>query len=331
MKTEHIVRSLFKSTFLTLLLFIVACESDTAVDEEVISQEEEIPEEGNTPGDPVENTARLAAKQLYEDYYASSKTESGDVAWTGDEPSCATGDVPQATKNKIFARLEYFRKAVGLNNTVAENATKSDKAQAAALMMHANNELDHFPPNSWKCFSPEGKEAAGKSLLTTARNAESIDSYMRDAGSSNGPVGHRRWLLWPRLQEIGIGNTSQANAIWVIGNAGSPPSDAPEFISWPPQGYSPGQFAYARWSFSIAGADFSNTQVGMKDAMGNPISLALEELDPAYGDPTIVWVPNGIQPNVSEDTLYTVTLTNVEVSGSMKDFEYEVILFDVNG
>ncbi len=318
------------SAFL-LILFTTACEKDATIEEEVISLEEgELPEEEGGEEEPGSNSERSAAKKLYEDFYVSSRTETGDEAWTGDEPSCNAGNVPQATIDKIFSRLAYFRKAVGLHNTISENPTKSAKAQAAALMMDANNTLDHFPPESWKCYTPEGKEGAGKSLLTTARNAEAIDSYLRDAGSNNGPVGHRRWLLWPRLQEIGIGNTSGANAIWVIGNAGTAPADAPEFIAWPPEGYTPKQFAYPRWSFSIRGANFSETQISMEDSSGNTLALTIEDLDPAYGDATIVWVPEGIIANSTEDVTCKVSLSNVEVSGEMKDFEYEVVLFDVN-
>ncbi len=332
MKTQKFFTRTFQTLFFSLLLVLASCETDATVDAIVdeIEEEGQTEEEGETEEESGTTTARVAAKKLYEDYYLGSKSETGDVAWTGDEPSCNAGNVPQEMMDKIFDRLNYFRKAVGLNNTVSENATKSEKAQAAALMMDANNKLDHFPPDSWKCYSADGSEAAGKSLLTTARNAESVDSYMRDAGSNNGPVGHRRWLLWPRLQEIGVGNTAQANAIWVIGNAGSTPADAPEFISWPPKGYSPQQLAYPRWSFSIAGADFSNAQISMKDAAGNSISLQVEDLDPNYGDPTIVWVPDGIMTNSQEDTVYTVNLQDVAVSGEMTSFEYEVVLFDVN-
>ncbi len=332
MKTRKLFIRSLQTVCYGLFFVFASCETDATADAIVdeIEEEGQTEEEEETEEESGTNSARVAAKKLYEDYYLGSKSETGDVAWTGDEPSCNAGSVPQDMIDKIFNRLKYFRKAVGLNNTVAENATKSEKAQAAALMMDANNKLDHFPPDTWKCYSENGSEAAGKSLLTTAINAESVDSYMRDAGSNNGPVGHRRWLLWPRLQEIGVGNTAQANAIWVIGNAGTTPSDAPEFISWPPKGYSPKQLAYQRWSFSIAGADFSNAQISMKDAAGNSISITLEALDPNYGDPTLVWVPDGIITNSEEDTSYTVSLQDVEVSGEITAFEYEVVLFDVN-
>jgi len=305
--------------FIGIFLLLNSCSKDPVLSEE---EQQEILEENLT--------ARATAKKLYEDYYVGSKSISADVPWSGNEASCESGDVPQATIDKIFMRLEYFRKAVGLHNTIAENNTKSNKAQDAALMMKSNGTLDHFPPNTWSCYTEDGRDAAGNSLLTQTKNAEAIDSYIRDAGAANGPVGHRRWLLWPRLQEIGIGNTDATNAIWVLGNAGTPPADAPEFIAWPPEGYAPKQIAYPRWSFSIAGADFTGTTITMKDGNNQSVALEIEELNNQFGDRTIVWVPAINTNTLSEDTQYTITLNDVGIDEEMQSFEYEVVLFDVN-
>ncbi|MEP3208248.1 MAG: CAP domain-containing protein [Maribacter sp.] len=309
----------FSVLLFSLILLFNSCSKDPVLSEE---EQQEILEENLT--------ARSAAKKLYEDYYLASNSISADVPWSGNEASCESGDVPQATIDKIFMRLEYFRKAVGLHNTVAENNTKSDKAQDAALMMKSNGTLDHFPPNTWSCYTEDGRDAAGNSLLTQTRNAEAIDSYIRDAGAANGPVGHRRWLLWPRLQEIGIGNTDATNAIWVLGNAGTPPADAPEFIAWPPKGYAPKQIAYPRWSFSIAGADFTNTTIAMKDGNNQSVALEIEELNNQFGDRTIVWVPSISTNSLTQDSAYTITINNVEIDGEMQNFEYQTTLFDVN-
>ena len=304
--------------FFCLLFIFASCTKDGA---EIVETEEI----------PVDNVAKIAANNLYDDYYVASMSTTADIAWTGDEPSCDPGTVPQGTRDKILTRLAYFRLAAGLNNTVSENPSKSNKAQLAALMMHANGELDHFPPITWKCYTADGNDGAGNSLLTISKNAEAIDSYVRDHGPANGPVGHRRWLLWPRLQEIGIGNSSVANAIWVLGNPGTPPTDAPEFVAWPPEGYVPNTVVYPRWSFSIKDADFTSAEVSMRDQNGNPVALTIEALDTQFGDPTIVWVPNGIQLNASDDVLYSVNISNVGVDGVFETFDYQVILFDVNG
>lgn len=306
---------------LLLYLMLVGCEKETPADQ-VLAQEIQQP--------PQAIALRAAAKQLYEDYYLPSGSRSDETPWTGHEPSCIPGEVPLQTKERILMRLAYYRRAAGLNNKIIENAAKSGRAQAAALMMYANQSLNHAPPNTWKCYSEDGRKGAANSLLTQQNNAEAIDAYIRDRGDDNGPVGHRRWLLWPKLQEIGIGNTQQTNALWVLGNPGNPPDDAPGFIAWPPNGYLPKQLATEKWSFSKAGANFSHARLVMKDAKGNPISIQLETLDDTYGDPTIVWVPSGIDISGTTDAAFTVTLQDVDIDGEMSDFEYTVVLFDVN-
>jgi len=310
---------------MTALLLSASCSKENANEND----------DSTTDIDPttdktIDEAGRSAAKKLYQDYYVASSASTSDLSWTGNEPACDPGSVPQATKDKIFMRLSYFRKAVGLNNEIAENSSKSEKAQEAALMMHANGTLDHNPPSDWKCFTNYGEQGAKNSLLTSTRNADAIDSYMRDQGSENYPVGHRRWLLWPRLQEIGVGNTSSYNAVWVLGNPGTPPADAPEFIAWPPQGYLPKQLAYPRWSFSIANADFTETTISMKVKNGTGVNLEIEELTGIYGDNTMVWKPAINANSLSEDTAYVVSLNNVGIDGEAKNFEYEVVLFDAN-
>lgn len=318
--------SLSVCCFLFTCCFIIlnfSCSKD-------VSEQDELQQLEDEPEIPIDNVARLEAKDLYSNYYLASQTSSSDMSWTGDEPSCTPGTIPESTKTKILQRIEYYRKAAGLNNVISENTSKSDKAQWAALLMNANNDLDHDPPSSWKCYTNEGNEGAGNSLLTMSKNAEAIDSYIRDLGADNGPVGHRRWLLWPRLQEIGIGNTNRSNAIWVLGNAGSPPADSPEFISWPPEGYVPNRLVFPRWSFSIAGADFSATTISMQDESGNNINLQIEPLSNSYGDRTIVWIPDGINTNSTSDTAFTIVLNNVEIDGVLMDYSYQVTLFDPN-
>ncbi|MGB7393601.1 MAG: CAP domain-containing protein [Pricia sp.] len=314
-------------------LLLVSCSKDSAADEEGTTGPETENPETDKPGsdNPEKDEAeRAAAKELYADYYLASMDAQGDVSWTGNLPSCNPGTVPQATKDKILMRLAYYRQAAGLNNVISENPTKSEKAQKAALMMFANGTLNHYPPNDWDCYTDDGYEGASNSLLTSTRNAGAIDSYIRDHGADNFPVGHRRWLFWPRLQEIGIGNTSSYNAVWVIGNGGTPPDDAPDFVAWPPEGYLPKQLAYARWSFSIAEADFSGATVSVKLKNGSNVSLEKEEQGAEFGDKTLVWRPEINTNALTEDTTYVVTLTDVGIDGEMKDFEYEVTLFDVD-
>ena len=309
------------------LLMITSCSKEGADDDNQTVIIIETPD-NETPDTLIK--ARADAKQLYVDYYEAAAAENSDGLWSGDVANCEPGSVPEATMNKIFTRLSYFRIAAGLNNTVGENSAQSLMAQQTALMMHANQALSHDPPNTWSCYTEEGKLGAGKSLLTTTKDAAAVDSYIRDRGADNFAIGHRRWLLWPKLQEIGVGNTSGYNALWVIGNGGPSPADAPEFIAWPPEGFTPKRVAYPRWSFSIPKADFKDATVRMALENGEKIELSIEEQVSGFGDPTLVWVPNINPFDVEQDITYDISIENVVVGEETKTFTYRVRLFDIN-
>ena len=317
----------FKTVF---FLLVVLCAFSCSSDDD---------DENDTTTDPTgtvnptdtNNPEREAAIKLYKDYYLASKMTGDQSHWDGNVADCNEGTASEIVRQKIIQRLHYFRKAVGLNNEITENPEHSKLAMKAALMMSANNDLNHEPPKDWKCYSEDGKTGASRSLLSTAENSESIDSYMEDSGSNNGAVGHRRWLYLPKLITIGIGNTDSHNAIHVADNSGEAlPTNAPEFVSWPPKGYIPSQFAYPRWSFSLAQADFSKTKVKMTFEDGSSIPLSILPLKTGFGDPTIVWEPKGIKTKVLKDEKYTITLDNILLDNTIKSFTYEVTLLDVS-
>lgn len=144
--------------------------------------------------------------------------------WNGSVAGCNPGTTSTAYTTATMDMVNFFRAMTGLPATVAHEATKDGKSQAAALMMTANNSLSHFPPLTWTCYTADGAEAAGKANLALgAAGASSIQLYIRDPGASNTAVGHRRWILYPRQLEMGTGSTSNANALWVIGVFGTRP------------------------------------------------------------------------------------------------------------
>ncbi|MCP5502288.1 MAG: CAP domain-containing protein [Leptospiraceae bacterium] len=262
----------------------------------------------------------------YNSRYVASKVES--FTWNGSTSSCTAGTVPSDVQTKVQVRINYFRGAVGLPD-ISLDSSLSAKAQEAALMMEANNSLNHNPPTSWTCYTTTGKDAAGASNLALgAANSSAIDLYIQDPGSSNYAAGHRRWVLYSKAKLFGSGSTSKANALYVIGNSlTSYPETMPDFISWPPQGYVVQSLVYDRWSFAIPEADFSSVSVNMSSSDGTSISLTKETLAKGYGDNTLVWVPSGINKTSSTDLTYKVTISGVKLKdGTSKDYSYSVTL-----
>lgn len=271
------------------------------------------------------------AKQLVLDdynnlYLTSNVTNSG---WTGSVSTCSPGTMSADAIAKTLQRINYFRKQVGLNTDITFDDTKSAKCQEAALMMDANNSLSHTPPTSWSCYTADGASAAGNSNIALGYHSSgAITCYMQDPGASNAPCGHRRWILYSRSKVMGVGSTSGANALWVLGNSGNPlPTNMPEFISWPPKGYVCAPLVFDRWSLSVPSANFSAATVTMTDSNGNSIPCNIvSSTDNGYGDNTIVWEPSGINTSSSSDVTYHVNVSNVTVSSNTENYSYDVVI-----
>ena len=302
-------------------------------------------------------TTRAQARAFFNAVYAAS--ENIPSGWTGSlSGTPGTGPVtgtPGATSAAFQAavqlRINWFRAMAGIPAAIAFDSAEGAMDQQAALIMSANNYLSHTPPATWLLYTSDGATAAGQSNLSLGEDGpDAIDGYIldyggiNDVGTSNGAVGHRRWLLYPQTQTMATGDVDAtgsflaANATWILdGNYGGPrPSTRDGFVAWPPPGYVPYQVVFPRWSLSYPGADFSAATVTMT-SNGAPVPVSLEALDnPAYGENTIVWDYNGLDgdtdfsaaPKPSADTAYTVAVDGVNVGGKSMNFSYTVTVFD---
>jgi uncharacterized protein YkwD len=287
----------------------------------------------------IDTQDRAAVVSAYQAAYASPP----QVTWTGNQASCVAGDTPQSLKDATLARINFFRAMAGVPADITFNATYNAHAQKAALMMAANRELDHTPPTSWKCYSTEGAQAAGKSNLSSSSGVGSIDSFMRDAGSNNGPVGHRRWILFPRTRQMGTGHAfyqtggGSAGVLWVIDSGavkGARPATRDAYVAWPPRGFVPNALVHGRWSFSLDGAKFSTATVTLS-RNGAVLPVKLEPVKNGYGENTLVWLANDMSngstwPRPSADQPVDVTVSNVIVGGQVRSYSYRVTIIDAS-
>jgi uncharacterized protein YkwD len=250
--------------------------------------------------------------------------------WTGSVAGCNAGTTSVAYTDATLTAVNYFRAMAGLPAEIPHDATKNGRAQAAALMMSANNDLSHTPPMSWTCYTPDGAAGAGSSNIALGiAGPGAVRAYIQDSGTNNQAVGHRRWILYPRQTEMGTGSTSNANALWVIGSFGTRAA-SPAFVAWPSPGYVPRNVVYARWSFALntsAAVSFATATITMtRDTLSIPLTVLPETK--GYGDDTIVWEPTLSLPAGMADQTITVRLDNVIVGGVARNFTYDVIAFD---
>jgi hypothetical protein len=293
------------------------------------------------------------------DYYNAAfiGLEKPDIGWTGSFASTEPGTVSDAWQEAVLQYVQYFRAMAGVPYThISLNDEWSAMAQQAALMMGIENRISHTPkaekeqnPALWPYLTDDGDEAAGRSNLAWGINGtDAVVGYVSDHGLGNEGVGHRRWLLLPQVNQIGNGDVPERaapqqekiNVLWVIPDDECLWMIAPtreEFVAWPPAGYVPAPLAYARWSLSIYGADFSDATVTML-VNGESHPLTLEPIDSrSIGQPTLVWVPDGLDPVTgtawpmpAEDLPIHVTVSGIRIDGSepVHSVDYTVTLFD---
>lgn len=282
-------------------------------------------------GFTVSPNVRVSVASFYDNVYLP--TQSVPMNWTGNAPACNAGSTSQAYIDASFDLINYYRAMVELP-PVVNDTSKNAASQEAALMMSRNNSLSHYPPNTWLCYTSAGYTAAGKSNIALgAAGPRAIDLYIRDPGSGNTAIGHRRWILHPPRASFGIGSvggsTRDANALWVFAGTASRP--AAGIVAWPPKGFVPYRLVYPRWSFSLnssPSANYSAATVSMQEG-STPVALnIISRTANGYGDNTLVWEPSGLSFSAGQaDRAFDIVVSNVSNAGQ-STYTYRVTVID---
>ncbi len=140
------------------------------------------------------------------------------------EPSFSpymAGRVKREVLYEALAEVNYARRLAGVPDNVTLNDEYTRRAQMGAVLLDANDILTHTPgkPHGMpQDFYEAGYDAAthGNIMYSKLRQGsktrgninlrDTIKGYMEDTDGHNvGAVGHRRWLLNPRLKHVGFG------------------------------------------------------------------------------------------------------------------------------
>jgi hypothetical protein len=294
-------------------------------------------------GFSVDTSSREQVRDFYNAVYLSS--DGVPMNSTAVTTNCFAGTNSLAFLDATLRRINWFRALAGVPAAVTFDPGESLTNQQTALMMSANNQLQHVGiPPTWSCFTVAGTNGAAHSNLALGTvGADAITSYIWDYGANNSEVGHRRWILYPQTRIMATGDVpvegafNAANATWVFdANLFGPrPATRNPFVAWPPAGYVPYPVVFPQWSFALSNADLSAATVTMK-SNGVPISVTIQPYQVGFGENTLVWYPSGLNPADynsifpfnGSDTIYSITVSNVSTATGMKAFNYTVTLFD---
>jgi hypothetical protein len=134
--------------------------------------------------------------------------------------------------------------------------------QSCALMESLNGMLNHSPPSTWNCYTPEGAAAAGSSNLASGGSpAFSVDLYLLETEQN---LGHRRWCLDPGLDRTYFGAARDATCMHSFGFADS---SHPVWIAFPNPGFAPIE-NFGVWSVqsSVLSMDAAGVTVTVQNA-----------------------------------------------------------------
>lgn len=286
--------------------------------------------------------------QDFKENYLGSEIK--DFKWKGGSKLlCSAGTLTEDNFRKVLQKINYFRRFVGLNDDIVFDDSYNKLAQKAALIMYANDMLNHHPPGNCRCYSEDGFDGASHSNLYSASYEEGIPepitAFVADYGG-NREVGHRRWLLYSRAKIMGYGATKGSSALYVITEKKrSLPNQ--EYICYPPKGYVPYQLIFKRWSLSIptnSDCDFTKAKVSMRMKNGAVLKTNIvcsKEYQQGYGDPTLAWEVGFMPPDFSLemrksafnkksifDNPINVKVDSILVGKEYKSFNYSVTIID---
>lgn len=181
-----------------------------------------------------------------------------------DPVAYAPGALTDAAQADALNCLNFLRRVAGLGE-VKLNSLYTFRAQNGALLLAANDALDHNAPQ------PEGMDDAqyetahmGTSLGNIARFnwmksdilIDGVSYFARDDGDANLSVlGHRRWLLNPQMAETGFGLANSESGMSYVAmyavDMGNPNAQW-DYVAWPAPGAFPVEMMRAELAWSVS-------------------------------------------------------------------------------
>ena len=265
--------------------------------------------------------------------------------------------------------VNMIRYIAGYPDDILLSDELTDMAQHGAVVLGANDLLTHYPTRPQDMsddFYSKGYQATSRSNIAQAWGYEgqyfiskAILGFMDDSDSSNiDRVGHRRWLLNPGLQYVGLGYAQNSERSEFVDNyvfdQSRSESIAYDLIAWPAKGVFPIEYfdAAQAWSVNLSTTQYvapqkSQVQVNLK-RLRDDRTWHLDSSVPStnrtssdkdyfnvensnYGQPNcIIFRPGDVGEYASGDC-FEITITGIEDrQGNPTQIHYYVDFFSLN-
>lgn len=285
------------------------------------------------------------------DYVKAHPAEKSDALTFAKEPVVSgnydMGELSAETQQSALNMLKQIRYIAGISDQVTLNEQYTRLAQAATLTNYVNNKLSHYPtkPEDMDADLYElGASGACRSNIAWASwsgrslNETIVNGWMNDGDSYNiDRIGHRRWLLNPKMAATGFGAVSGSNgtysAVYAFDRGNTSASEYG--VCWPAQNMPVEYFGSSfPWSVSTGTSENpANVKVTLTNrTTGQVWHFSASESDGAfyvnndgYGQSgCIIFRPEGVSSYMDGDS-YQVDITGL-VNG---DISYTVKFFNL--
>lgn len=273
----------------------------------------------DAPSAPTGDPSTRGAGEVCARWQSESAPARAASGWTEGASACALGTLAPETRSAAVRALNLFRWLAGLG-PVGESATRNEASQACAVLLERNGMLSHTPPMTWTCWSALGYDGTSHANLIGGRGTRanawtSIERLIDDRNDITRTLGHRRWMLYPPLGDVGYGQSTGFACLYVIG--GFRGTRERPWVAWPNAGPVPAETVPPSWSFSaqsLGWRDGASSVTVLRD--GVALSVSAVRRAPNFGDDTVSWEVPAVTPG---------SVYSVEISGiSMGTLRYEV-------
>lgn len=271
--------------------------------------------------------------------------------------NCNPGVLKQSVIDQVLEEVNRIRSLHKLKPVTYEMSGQQ-MSMEGCLNMVASGQGGHVDDPSSACYTTGGGAARMKSNIEYGSGSSTpvgsiigwmIDDHNADVENEY-KVGHRRAIINPFLTKFSFGRSdgtpvtggffSSSLFLYQDFTNGNAVGDANDFIAYPYEYYPPRYVNKAFYlSFNVVAnrqnlwgnqnVNYSNTTVEMTDANGNKINVhSVKNDNEGWGSfpNNLSWKADGLRDNLK----YNVTIKNVNVGGSPRDYSYWFELTDIN-
>lgn len=296
--------------------------------------------------------AQLHTRDDVRQMYAALVTDRDESPYAA-EPSVSgvyfAGALTETAAGDALAYVNFIRALAYLDDDVTLSELYALRAQHAAVLLAANDDLAHDAPqpenmpDDFYQTAHTGTMASNIAAINWMENdilLTAVEYFVRDDGEINlSTLGHRRWLLSPYLGATGFGlANAESGMSYAAMYAVDMSADAGEWndVKWPSEGAFPADLTSADipWSVTLNPDAYSDVLSGVtveifEETAGEaPLSYFSVSADPYGAGPCVIFMPDlgaiGISDYQQNQTWHVRIGGLIASDGSEASIEYTV-------